>query len=109
MGSKKKKGGRKWGDKKTAHFFEKKKWGISKKKKMGAKWGDKKSAHFQKMGTLKKKKWANGGQLESYFFCGCWRWSYWTDKGSKIFLITLTSFCAGGTYLDAPFLMRYIL
>ena len=61
MGSKKKKVGRKWGERKSAHFFKTRKNGKKKKiKKMGAKWGDKKNSPiFKKWERSKLKKWEN--------------------------------------------------
>ena len=53
----KKKVGRKWGDRKSAHFFKNQKNGESqKKKKMGEKWGDKKTRPFLKNGDVKIEK-----------------------------------------------------
>ena len=57
MGGKKKKVGRKWGDRKSAHFFKNQKNGESQKKKRWAQnGGDKKTRPFLKNGDAKNKK-----------------------------------------------------
>ena len=48
--------GRKWGDRKSAHFFKNRKNGESQKKKKGAKWGDNKTRPFLKNGVAQNKK-----------------------------------------------------
>ena len=57
MGGKKKKKGRKWGDRKSAHFFKNQKNGESQQKKKGRKMGGiKKPPIFKKWGRENKKK-----------------------------------------------------
>ena len=72
------------------------------KKKNGRKMGGQKTRPLSKNGhAQKKKKKANGGQLESHFF---WVWALESLDWQRILnlLITLTSFFARGKYLWKP-------